>query len=103
MADRVFVGNLPHDTTEEIVKAHIAAFSPVLSVKIARDAKGRSRCFAFVDVESSDAALTGANGSMLGGRPLKISKAWEQPGRFQPSGDRDRERGGRRSYRDRDR
>ena len=87
---RLFVGNLPFDVTEAQVKQLIAGNDrTVRSVKIIADKEtGRSRGFAFVDLDSDEeakAAITELNGKDFGGRPLKVNEAEERAqgsGRF---------------------
>jgi RNA recognition motif-containing protein len=87
---RLFVGNLPFDVTEAQVKQLIAGNDrTVRSVKIIADKEtGRSRGFAFVDLDSDEeakAAISELNGKDFGGRPLKVNEAEERAqgsGRF---------------------
>ncbi|MBD3393251.1 MAG: RNA-binding protein [Chitinivibrionales bacterium] len=97
MAEKVFVKNLPHDTTEEVLKEHFSTAGQVLSVKIIRDQRGRSRCFGFVEVEEPDAVIEALDGKELGKRPLKVARARPQVmpgggpgGRGRRGGPRDR-------------
>jgi RNA recognition motif-containing protein len=83
MGNRLFVGNLPFDATEAQVKDLIAGGGrTVHSVKIVTDKEtGRSRGFAFVDVENdqeAQAAIEELNGKDFGGRPLKVNEAEER-------------------------
>jgi RNA recognition motif-containing protein len=80
---RLFVGNLPFDTTESQIKELIAgAGRTVRSVKIITDKEtGRSRGFAFVDLDSEEeakAAIEELNGKDFGGRALKVNEAEEE-------------------------
>lgn len=80
---RLFVGNLPFDTTEAQVKQLVAGESrTVRSVKLISDKDtGRSRGFAFVDLddeEEAKAAIAELNGKDFGGRPLKVNVAEER-------------------------
>jgi RNA recognition motif-containing protein len=82
---RLFVGNLPFDTTESQVKDLIAgAGRTVRSVKIITDKDtGRSRGFAFVDLDSEEeakAAIGELNGKDFAGRALKVNEAEERAG-----------------------
>lgn len=83
MGNRLFVGNLPFEATEAQVKDLVAgAGRQVHSVKIITDKEtGRSRGFAFVDVESeaeAQAAIAELNGKDFGGRQLKVNEAEER-------------------------
>ncbi|TMA44896.1 MAG: RNA-binding protein [Deltaproteobacteria bacterium] len=80
---RLFVGNLPFDTTEAQIKQLIAGENrTVRSVKIITDKEtGRSRGFAFADLDSDEeakAAIEELNGKEFGGRPLKVNEAEER-------------------------
>ena len=80
---RLFVGNLPFDTTESQIKQLIAGENrTVRTVKIITDKEtGRSRGFAFVDLDSDDearAAIEELNGKDFGGRALKVNEAEER-------------------------
>jgi len=82
---RLFVGNLPFDTTEAQVKQLVAGENrTVRSVKLISDKDtGRSRGFAFVDLddeEEAKAAIAELNGKDFGGRPLKVNEAEEREG-----------------------
>ena len=85
MGNRLFVGNLPFDATEKQVRELIEGGGrTVHSVKIVTDKDtGRSRGFAFVDVEDdgqAQAAITELNGKDFGGRALKVNEAEERGG-----------------------
>ncbi|HTO99233.1 MAG TPA: RNA-binding protein, partial [Myxococcales bacterium] len=80
---RLFVGNLPFDTTEGQIKQLVAGESrTVRSVKIITDKEtGRSRGFAFVDLDSDEearAAISELNGKDFAGRQLKVNEAEER-------------------------
>src|SRR3954468_14787501 len=91
---RLFVGNLPFDVTEAQIKQLISGDDrTVRSVKIITDKEtGRSRGFAFVDLDSEEeaqAAISELNGKDFGGRPLKVNEAEERGqggGRFGGAG-----------------
>src|SRR5438094_6510747 len=80
---RLFVGNLPFDATEAQIKQLIAGENrTVRSVKIITDKEtGRSRGFAFVDLDNEEeakAAIADLNGKDFNGRPLKVNEAEEK-------------------------
>ena len=87
---RLFVGNLPFETTEAQVKELVEGGKrTVRSVKIISDKEtGRSRGFAFADLDSEEeakAAISELNGKDFNGRALKVNEAEERAqggGRF---------------------
>lgn len=106
MKKSIYVGNLPFSATENEISDLFSPYGEVLSVKIVRDREtGRSRGFAFVDIEtdSVDAAIAATNDQSFGGRPLKVNEAREREDRPQrterPFRSNDRERGGDRGGR----
>ena len=85
MGTRLFVGNLPFDATEQQIRDLIAAGGRnVTSVKVVTDRDtGRPRGFAFVDVdteEAAKAAIAELNGKDFGGRALVVNEAQEKTG-----------------------
>ena len=85
MGNRLFIGNLPFDATEAQVRAFVEGDNrKVHSVKIVTDKDtGRSRGFAFVDVETDEeaqAAISALNGKELGGRQVVVNEAQERGG-----------------------
>lgn len=75
----LYVGNLPHSTTEAELRTLFEAHGAVERVSIVTDREtGRARGFAFVemtDASEADKAVAALNGSELGGRALKINEA----------------------------
>ena len=83
----LYVGNLPHSTTEAELREFFQAHGDVQKVSIVTDRDtGRSRGFAFVemtDAGAADKAIAALNGTQLGGRALTINEAkpkTERPG-----------------------
>jgi len=76
---KMYVGNLPFQTTENDLQDLFEQYGKVTEVALMMDrATGRSRGFAFVTMEDTaeaNAALTALNGKELGGRVLKINEA----------------------------
>jgi len=89
----LYVGNLPHSTTDTELRNLFAAHGNVENVSIITDREtGRARGFAFVemtDAGEAEKAIAALNGSELGGRALKINEA-------KPKTDRPRGEGGQR-------
>lgn len=78
MSKKLYVGNLPYDTTESDLRELFAAHGEVLSVNVIEDREtGRSRGFAFVEMENdaANAAITALSGTMLGDRSLSVNEA----------------------------
>lgn len=76
MSNRLYVGNLPFHATEELLSQRFASSGGVTSVSIVIDRMtGRSRGFAFVDMESPAAAqkaIAELDGQDMEGRPLRV-------------------------------
>ena len=86
MSKKLYVGNLSFSSTEGDIRAAFESHGSVDSVNVITDREtGRSRGFAFVemdDASAADDAMRALDGSDLGGRTLKVNEA------------KDRERGG---------
>lgn len=82
MNRRLFVGNLPYETSETDLEALFAKAGAVESVRVIRDmATGRARGFAFVEmVNEADAqtAVEQLNEQQFGGRTLAVNEARPQ-------------------------
>ncbi|NGX44802.1 MAG: hypothetical protein KR126chlam5_00107 [Candidatus Anoxychlamydiales bacterium] len=76
---KLYVGNLPHATTEQELTDIFAAFGAVVSAKIILDRDtGRSRGFGFVEMGSKDEAekaIEELNGKEVGGRTIVVNEA----------------------------
>ena len=77
--NRLFVGNLSFNTTEDDVRSAFQGFGDIVEVKLVTDREtGRSRGFAFVSMATdADAqrAMQEMNGQLLAGRPLRVNEA----------------------------
>ena len=75
----LYVGNLPHSTTEAELRNLFAAHGAVEKITLVTDRDtGRSRGFGFVEMinaSEADKAVAALNGTDLGGRPLTINEA----------------------------
>ena len=75
----VYVGNLPHSTTEAELRNLFEAHGAVEKITLVTDREtGRSRGFGFVemtDATQANKAIATLNGSDLGGRTLTINEA----------------------------
>jgi len=90
MPVRLFVGNLPYDTTEDEIREH---FSPVgdlsyISIPLDRET-GKKRGFAFVEfaeAEQAEEAIRQFNNQPFKGRPLAVNEARAREAGSRPSG-----------------
>jgi len=91
MSTKLFVGNLSFNTTENQLQDLFAAHGNVVEVDVIMDKfSGRPRGFAFVTMESkeaADAAVQALNGKEIDGRALTVNEA-------RPREDRPRTGGG---------
>lgn len=76
---KLFVGNIPHSTTEAELRTFFEPHGKVDQVSVVTDRDtGRSRGFAFVEMADSgeaEKAIAALNGKELGGRTLNINEA----------------------------
>ena len=79
MNTKLYVGNLPYDTTESDLQALFAGAGQVAAVNIMRDrTTGQARGFAFVemtDVEGAQRAIAEFDQHQMGGRSLAVNEA----------------------------
>jgi RNA recognition motif-containing protein len=79
MARKLYVGNLPYDTSEQDLSALFGGIGQVESINVMRDmATGRARGFAFVEMasdEDAQKAIAQLNEHSLGGRNLTVNEA----------------------------
>ena len=99
MSTKLYVGNLPFDTTEADLQALFAQAGTVETVNVVRDRDtGRARGFAFVEMATeADAqkAISQFNEKPLGGRNLTVNEARPQTPRGGGFGGGGQDRGGR--------
>ncbi|WP_394832556.1 RNA-binding protein [Pendulispora rubella] len=85
MGNRLYVGNLSFQTSQESIREAFARFGEVAEVYVVSDREtGQPRGFAFVTMGSAQAAsdaINEMNGALLDGRPLKVNEAQERPER----------------------
>ena len=85
MGNRLFVGNLSFNTTEEALMAAFQEFGEVVEARLMTEREtGRSRGFAFVEMATQEAAtkaIEEMNGAVLDGRPLRVNEAEQRPER----------------------
>jgi RNA recognition motif-containing protein len=83
LGKKLYVGNLPFTITESELRTLFERHGTVESVSVITDREtGRSRGFAFVemDASSADAAMRALDGSDMGGRTLRVNEANERGG-----------------------
>ena len=82
MGRKLYVGNIPYETSEDDLQTLFAQAGGVESVNVMRDREtGRARGFAFVDMKSdADAqnAINQLNDQPFGGRRLTVNEARPQ-------------------------
>lgn len=96
MEKRLYVGNLAYDATEDDLRDLFAGVGAVKSVMIIKDREtGRSKGFAFVEMETAEAAQSAVSklhGQNLKDRPLAVNEARPRgdrpPGGGRPRNDR---------------
>ena len=105
----IYCGNLAYATTDDGLKAALAAYGDVTSARVVTDRMtGRSKGFGFVEMpnaEQATAAIAALNGHELDGRPIRVNESQPKPhddrrgggrgGRGGFGGGRDRNRGPR--------
>ncbi len=76
---KLYVGNLPYDTTEEILRELFAQAGTVTSVALIKDRDtGASKGFAFIEMGSqkeAQNAISTLNGRTIGDRQLAVNIA----------------------------
>lgn len=81
----IFVGNLSFSSTEEAVRGLFERYGAVNSARIMTDRDtGRSRGFAFVEMENDSEAtnaINALNGYQMDGRSLNVNEARPKPDR----------------------
>ena len=94
MNNRIFVGNLKYEITDDELRdafARVVGAPEVVSVEVIRDANGRAK-FAFVEVENdhlADAAIEELQGFEIRGRKIRCEPAKSQSRDGDPSRNRE--------------
>jgi len=90
MAVRLFVGNLPYDTTENEIRDHFSSVGNLAYVSIPLDREtGKKRGFAFVefaDEKQAQEAIRQFNNQPFKGRPLAVNEARAREAGPRPAG-----------------
>lgn len=75
----IYIGNIPHDATEDELREAFAIYGQVASVAIIKDRfTGESRGFGFVEMPTrseAQAAIAALNGKEFKGRTLTVNEA----------------------------
>jgi RNA recognition motif-containing protein len=101
MSNKLFVGNLSFETTENDLQDAFAAHGTVTEANMMTDrTTGRPRGFGFITMsspEEAQKAIAALNGSQLGGRALTVNVARPREERTGGGGGGRREYGGSRN------
>ncbi len=85
MTQKLYVGNLSYNTTEDALRRMFAEYGQVESVNVITDREtGRPKGFAFVEMASeqaAQAAISALNGKSVDDREIKVDKAKPQADR----------------------
>ena len=86
MNNRVYVGNVSFQSTEDNLRDLFSAHGEVVSIRMITDREtGRYRGFSFVEMATEDqatAAISALDGVEHDGRPLKVNIARERQPRY---------------------
>lgn len=78
MNNRLFVGSLPYDTTEDSLREAFAPFGDIQELTLALDGSGEFRGFGFVTYETEEAAeeaKTAMHRADMGSRSINVDWA----------------------------
>ena len=79
MSTKLYVGNLPYQTTESDLQTLFEAMGPVETINVVKDrATGQARGFAFVEMSTPDGAtraISELDRRDYGGRSLTVNEA----------------------------
>ncbi len=83
--NKIYVGNINYNTTEDELTDLFKAYGEVKSVNIIVDRySGQSKGFGFVEMEDGEAAtaaISALNEQEFGGRRLRVNEAHDKPRR----------------------
>jgi RNA recognition motif-containing protein len=83
MSKRLYVGNLPFETTEDDIRAAFEAHGTVHEITLVNDRDtGRFKGFGFVEMDEAGAkaAIENLDSKDFGGRDIKVNEARERQG-----------------------
>jgi len=73
---KLFIGNLPANTSEKDIQTLFSEFGTVRSSKLVMDVfSGQCKGFGFIEMEGHEAraAIAGLNGKDFNGKPIKVN------------------------------
>jgi len=73
---KLFIGNLPANTSEKDLQTLFSEFGTVRSFKLVMDVfSGQCKGFGFIEMEGHEAraAIAGLNGKDFNGKPMKVN------------------------------
>lgn len=80
---KLYVGNLAYSVGETELRDMFTTFGEIGSVELIKDRmSGQSKGFGFVEMPNNseaDVAIKALNGTMSGGRPLKVNQSQDKP------------------------
>ncbi|GER32665.1 RNA-binding protein 25 [Striga asiatica] len=80
----IYVGNLPYDITEEVIRREFYMYGAILAVKIINDRATGGRCYGFVtfaNPRSAMQAMKEMDGKTIDGRVVKVNEVKTRGGR----------------------
>jgi cold-inducible RNA-binding protein len=85
MANKLYVGNLSFETTEEDLRELFTPYGTINSLNLISDRDtGRPRGFGFVEMNTAEearSAMAALNAREVGGRQIKVNEANDRPPR----------------------
>jgi RNA recognition motif-containing protein len=81
VANKVYVGNLSYDLTDDALRSIFSGCGEILELKIVKDFyTGKARGFGFVTFGKPEAVekAVALDGTMIGGRSLRVSVAQDR-------------------------
>ncbi|MFW5442719.1 MAG: RNA recognition motif domain-containing protein [Methylococcaceae bacterium] len=81
---KLFIGNLPANTSEKDIETLFSEFGKVRSLKLVMDVfSDQCKGFGFIEMEGHEAraAITGLDGKDFNGKPLKVNFEVAKAGR----------------------
>jgi RNA recognition motif-containing protein len=96
MTQKIYVGNLSYNTSEDKLRTLFTEYGEIASVNVITDRyTGNPKGFAFVEMatdQAAQAAISALNGKMIDDREIKVDKAKPQAPRERRGSDRGRSR-----------